>query len=58
MSRMVIDDEMWSRLEPLPPKPKGRVSATYGSNMLDASYWCCIEMVFAEQRRYSKNATL
>ncbi|ANN96079.1 TPA: transposase [Legionella pneumophila] len=24
MSRMVIDDEMWSRLEELLPKPKGR----------------------------------
>ena len=24
MSRMVIDDEMWSRLEKLLPKPKGR----------------------------------
>ena len=24
MSRMVIDDEMWARLEPLLPKPKGR----------------------------------
>jgi len=23
MSRMVIDDEMWSRLEKLLPKPKG-----------------------------------
>ncbi len=25
MSRMVIDDEMWSRLERLLPKPKGRM---------------------------------
>jgi hypothetical protein len=24
MSQMVIDDEMWSRLEKLLPKPKGR----------------------------------
>ncbi len=24
MSRMVIDDVMWDRLEPLLPKPKGR----------------------------------
>ena len=24
MSRMVIDDDMWARLEPLLPKPKGR----------------------------------
>ncbi|HAT2140497.1 TPA: transposase [Legionella pneumophila] len=24
MSRMVIDDEMWSRLEKLLPQPKGR----------------------------------
>ena len=24
MSRMVIDDEMWSRLEKLLPTPKGR----------------------------------
>ena len=24
MSRMVIDDEMWSRLEKMLPKPKGR----------------------------------
>ena len=24
MSRMVIDDEMWARLEKLLPKPKGR----------------------------------
>jgi transposase len=24
MSRMVIDDDIWARLEPLLPKPKGR----------------------------------
>ena len=24
MSRMVLDDEMWNRLKPLLPKPKGR----------------------------------
>ena len=32
MSRMVIDDEMWSRLEKLLPKPKGR----HGKNV---PYW-------------------
>ena len=38
MSRMVIDDEMWGRLEKLLPSPKGR----HGNDdrlFLEAIYW-------------------
>ena len=38
MSRMVIDDQMWERLKPLLPKPKGR----HGNNdrlFLEAICW-------------------
>jgi len=43
---MVIDDEMWFRLEKLLPKPNGR----HGKDdrlfmeaiLLDASYWGCV----------------
>ena len=38
MSRMVIDDQMWERLKPLLPKPKGR----HGENdrlFLEAVCW-------------------
>jgi hypothetical protein len=43
MSRMVIDDEMWSRLEELFPKPKGRHGKDDRLFMeaicLDAPHW-------------------
>ena len=37
MSRMVIDDEMWSRLEKLLPKPKGRHGKD--DRLFNVPYW-------------------
>ncbi len=45
MSRMVIDDEMWSRLEKLLSKPKdrhGRDDRLFMEAICWTPYWCCM----------------